>query len=117
MAQVTLYGLKNCDTCRRALADLERAGHDVVVTDIHTAPDLADKVPQWLAAVGSEKLVNRRSTTWRNLSEAQRRDADGKRAADLLVANPTLVKRPVIEAAGAVHAGWSKDARTAFGAG
>ena len=105
MTTLTLYGLKNCDTCKKALKALEAAGKSVAFVDIRTEADLAAKVPVWLEAAGADLLVNRRSTTWRNLDETARAGEPGA----LLIANPTLVKRPVIEAGHAVHVGWSKE--------
>jgi len=64
---------------------------------------LAAKVPVWLSAAGAKLLVNTRSTTWRGLSETER--ASDPEA--LLIANPTLIKRPVIETATRVHVGWT----------
>lgn len=107
---LTLYGLKNCDTCKKAIKALEGAGQVVTFVDIRAEADLQTKVPVWLASVGSELLVNRRSTTWRTLSE----DARASDPEALLVANPTLIKRPVMEAGQAVHVGWSKDVQAAL---
>lgn len=107
---VTLYGLKNCDTCKKALKALEGAGKQVTFIDIRADADLAALVPAWLAKAGADRLINRRSTTWRNLSESDR-------AADpqsLLTSNPTLIKRPVIEADSQVFVGWGKDEQTAL---
>ncbi len=105
-----LYGLKNCDTCKKALKALEAAGKNVSFVDIRAEADLPALVPGWLEAAGSDLLINRRSTTWRTLSEDER-------AADpvaLLTANATLIKRPVIEADGSLYVGWSKDAQAAL---
>ena len=101
---VTLYGLKNCDTCKKALKAFEAVGTAVTFVDIRAEADLAERVPVWLDAAGADLLVNRRSTTWRNLSDAERETDPGA----LLVANPTLVKRPVIQAGSNVYVGWSK---------
>lgn len=109
---VTLYGLKNCDTCKKAMKALEAAGVGVSFVDIRAEADLQALVPVWLKAAGADLLVNRRSTTWRTLSDAQReRDPEA-----LLIANPTLIKRPVIDAKAAVHVGWSKATQSALGA-
>ncbi|MEM9179983.1 MAG: ArsC/Spx/MgsR family protein [Pseudomonadota bacterium] len=107
---LTLYGLKNCDTCKKALKALESAGKSVTFVDIRAEADLAQLVPAWLAQAGDERLVNRRSTTWRTLSEAER--ASDPQA--LLMAHPTLIKRPVIETNGQVFVGWGKDEQSAL---
>ena len=64
-----IYGLKNCDTCKKAVKSLRAAGvaHDFI--DIRAEADLADRVPVWLAAVGGKALINTRSTTWRGLAK------------------------------------------------
>ena len=105
MTQITLYGLKNCDTCKKALKSLETAGIAAKFVDIRNEANLSEKVPSWLNAVSADLLINRRSTTWRNLDESQRADTPKT----LLIANPTLIKRPVIETDNTVHVGWSKD--------
>ena len=110
MSSPTLYGLKNCDTCKKALKALEAAGTPARFIDIRAEADLGVKVPYWLGVVGSEPLINRRSTTWRNLDEAARAGAPEA----LLTENPTLIKRPVIEVGKTVHIGWAKDVQAAF---
>ena len=107
MSALTLYGLKNCDTCKKALKALAGAGRDVTFVDIRADADLEAKLPVWLAGLGAEALVNKRSTTWRGLDEAARAQADGDGAVALLAAHPTLIKRPVIEAGDALHVGWT----------
>ena len=107
---LTLYGLKNCDTCKKALKALEAAGKPVTFVDIRAEADLPSLLPGWLEAAGSDLLINRRSTTWRGLSDEER----ARDPLALLTENPTLVKRPVIELAGAVHVGWTKDVQAAL---
>lgn len=114
MANLTLYGLKNCDTCKKAVNALDKDGHDVELVDIRADTDLAAKVPLWLKAVGPDTLVNKRSTTWRGLTEADKAAVEQGKAADLLIANPTLIKRPVIEAGPEVYVGWTADVQAVF---
>jgi len=110
-----LYGLKNCDTCKKVMKALDAAGQDYAFIDIRAEADVAALAPQWLKQVDSAKLINTRSTTWRQLDDATRALAETDPAA-LLAANPTLVKRPVIETGGQVFAGWTKDVQAALGA-
>ena len=98
-----LYGLKNCDTCKKAMKALDAGGVAFDFVDIRADADLASLVPEWLKETGAEKLINRRSTTWRSLSEGDRE----RQPADLLIANPTLVKRPVIARGADVFLGWT----------
>ena len=100
-----LYGLKNCDTCKKALKALEEAGKRVTFVDIRDEADLPVKVPTWLSEAGADKLVNRRSTTWRGLSD---KDKEGD-PLPLLIEHPTLIKRPVIERGKSLFVGWGKD--------
>lgn len=110
---ITLYGLKNCDTCKKAIKALEGAGKSVSFVDIRADADLLAKLPGWLDAVGAEALTNTRSTTWRGLDEAHRARAKSD-PLGLLSENPTLIKRPVIEAEGAVHVGWTRPVQEAL---
>lgn len=111
---ITLYGLKNCDSCRNALAFLKAQGlehrfHDLRADGLNEA-DLDD----WLARLGWQQLVNRRSTTWRGLPEAAKSGLDGPGARELLLAHPTLVKRPVIRLDGSLIVGFAAPQRAAL---
>lgn len=106
-----LYGLKACDTCRKAVKALQAAGQDVTLTDIRAEPLEDAALDRFLSAFG-EDLVNRRSTTWRGLSEEERATPPH----ELLKSHPALMKRPVIEDdAGALHLGWGKPVQAALG--
>lgn len=100
---VTLYGLRNCDSCRKALRWLEAEHVDHRFHDLRADGLERAMVERWLASPLAARLVNRRSTTWRQLSDAQRA-ADGAALVELLLAHPTLVKRPVFERGGEVLA-------------
>lgn len=118
MSELQLYGLRNCDACKTALTALESAGHTVKFVDIRLDADLAAQVPKWLAASGAAALVNKRSTTWRGLSETDKVTGEGhdiEAIAALLVAHPTLIKRPVIERGAAVLIGWGAKVRAELG--
>lgn len=93
---IHVYGIKACDTCRKALKWLEAQGRAHQWQDIRDQPLDSATVARWLAAIGSEALVNRRSTTWRQLDGAEREQAmDPEQSVELLLAHPTLIKRPV----------------------
>lgn len=102
-----LYGLKNCDTCRKALKHLENAEF-VDVRDPGVPRDLLMTALQQFG----EKVINTRSTTWRGLTEDQR----AAPPLDLLTAHPALMKRPLIVDGDTLYLGWSKDVQAAFGA-
>lgn len=116
MTEMTLYGLKTCDTCRKARNALDNAGHDVDFVDLREMKRLDEKIPVWIDAVGAERVLNTRSTTWRGLTETEQamtRSRTGLEA--LLLAHPALIKRPVVEAQGKVHVGWNEEVRSALG--
>lgn len=95
----TLYGLKNCDSCRKAIAFLKAGGWPYRFHDLRDDGLPADVLTDWIDQVGWEPLLNRRSTTWRGLPEAEKKDLDAEKAVRLMLAAPTLVKRPVIRLA------------------
>lgn len=109
---ITLYGLKNCDTCKLALKEIIAAGLEHRFVDIRSEADLMALVPVWVKLAGAKALLNTRSTTWRGLSIQDRKLADAEPAA-LLIANPTLVKRPVIVIGSKLYVGWTPAVREA----
>ena len=98
---IRLWGLMSCDTCRKALKALQAAGKTAEIADIREGLDRA-RLACWIEGAGAEALINRRSATWRGLSDAER----GAPPEALLFAHPTLVKRPVIEHDGRILVGW-----------
>ena len=108
------YGLKNCDTCKKAQKALVDAGLSFEVVDVRADGVPADALASWVATLGADALVNRRSSTWRRLGDAEKASAEGQGAVDLMLANPTLMKRPVIVTDGALHVGWTKDVQAAL---
>jgi arsenate reductase len=103
---ITLYGLRNCDTCKKALTALLEADISYRFVDIRAEADLPARVPVWLKNAGAKALINTRSTTWRGLPMEDRERAEAE-PARLLIENPTLIKRPVIETGGEVFVGWN----------
>lgn len=102
-----LYGLKTCDTCRKALKSLDGA-HFVDVR----ADGVPDQILNAALAEFGDALVNTRSTTWRGLSETER-TAD---RVDLLKAHPTLMKRPlIVKDDGSMQLGWTEATQKALG--
>ena len=100
---ITLYGIRQCDTCRKALKWFEARGEDVTFHDLRQDGLPREALERWLASANADRLVNRRSTTWRGLGEAERGKADTQ-PLELLEGHPTLVKRPVVERDGEVLA-------------
>lgn len=96
------FGLKTCDSCRKALAQIRSAGQDPQVIDVRADGITAVDLAAIIAACG-DAAINRASTTWRGLSAAERL----RPAEELLVAYPTLLKRPAIDMAGVWTLGWT----------
>lgn len=101
-----LYGLKTCDTCRKALKSLPDAEFVDVRADGVPAAVLEAALGQFGAA-----LLNTRSTTWRGLSESERARAP----LELLADHPTLMKRPLIAVGDTLYLGWTAEVRSALG--
>lgn len=109
---LTFYGLKSCDSCRAALKALAGAGIEVDVKDVRVDGVPEEVLRQALEQHGEDRVVNRRSTTWRGLDEATR----AQDSVTLLAANPSLMKRPLILVGdGSSSIGWDAAARTALG--
>jgi len=106
---ITLYGLKTCDTCKKARKALEAAGHDITYIDVRSDGVPADKLAAFQGLFG-DALTNTRSTTWRGLDAAAR----ARPALELMAENPTLMKRPVIETETETYLGWGKDVQAQF---
>ncbi|MEM7377270.1 MAG: arsenate reductase [Pseudomonadota bacterium] len=110
---ITLYGIRNCDTVKKARAFLDAAGVAYTFHDFKKAGLSADVVERWLDEVPLERLVNRRGTTWRALSDAQRDALSADTAPALCAANPSLVKRPVVQWGPRTTVGFDADSWTA----
>jgi len=108
-ADVTLYGIANCDTVRRARRELGAAGVEHHFHDFRKNGLDPSTLDRWIAALGWEALLNRRGTTWRRLPPERREPLDAKRARELMLEEPTLIRRPVIEMDGEIHVGWAAD--------
>ena len=100
------YGLKTCDTCRKAQKELRAADIEFEVIDVRADGVSADKLKDWTSKVDWKKLLNTRSTTWRNLDASDKAGVDAAKAITLMAKHPTLIKRPVIEMGGEVTVGW-----------
>jgi arsenate reductase len=101
----TIYGIKTCDTCRKAIKSLDATLHDVRVDRLSVA-----QLERFYAAFG-DALVNTKSTTWRGLDETER----AREPIALLTDHPTLMKRPVVDLEGKLYLGWGKDVQAALG--
>ena len=107
---IQVYGIPNCDTVKKARGWLEACGLAYAFHDYKKEGADPAKLAAWSDAVGWEALLNRRGTTFRGLSEADKADIDRPKALRLMGANPSLIKRPVIEHAGGVLVGFDAGA-------
>jgi arsenate reductase len=106
-SMVILYGIKNCDTVRKARRWLEDHRVDYRFHDLRSDA-LDDKLlDAWIEDLGWEHLLNRRGTTWRKLPVEAREPLDGARARKLMLAYPAIIKRPLLEIDTARHLGFS----------
>jgi Spx/MgsR family transcriptional regulator len=93
----TLYGIKNCDTVKAARQWLETHRIEYRFHDFRVEGLTLAQAQCWLDEIGADTLINKRGTTWRQLDTRTRDSINDKTAAALLVANPTLIKRPVLD--------------------
>ena len=105
---LTVYGIKSCDTCRRARKYL--AEHDMEFSFHDVREDGLDiqMLERWADRVDWEKLLNRKSLTWRKIPEVDRTDITKERAFSLMIEQPTLLKRPVLESPRFIAVGFSE---------
>ncbi|MFO1273354.1 MAG: ArsC family reductase [Rubrivivax sp.] len=97
MAGITLHGIPNCDTVKRARAWLAAQGVDYDFHDFKKN-GVPDSLPEWIDKLGWETLLNRKGTTWRKLDDAQREAVhDAASARALMLAQPSVIKRPVLQ--------------------
>ena len=94
---LTLYGIKNCDTVKKARRWLEDHGVEYQFHDFRQDGLDKNQLTSWVETLGWETVVNKRSTTWRNLSDKDKDISNNSQAISLLLANPTLIKRPITE--------------------
>lgn len=112
---MNLYGLKTCDTCRKARKALDAAGIGYTYTDVRSDGVSKDVLHHMITKAGRDAIVNTRSTTWRGLDADQRKLVENDAgASSLLRDHPTLMKRPIIVLGEAVHVGWTKEVQTAL---
>jgi arsenate reductase (glutaredoxin) len=97
---VTIYGIKNCETMKKARAWLDKRGVDYAFHDYKTAGIERDRLQGWCKKVGWETLLNRAGMTFRKLPDKDKKALDAKKAMALMLAQPSMIKRPVIELRG-----------------
>jgi len=105
-----LYGIPNCDTVKKARTWLLENGHDFAFHDFKKQGLTRELVAGWLEQLDWETLVNRKGTTWRNLPDERKAQITDKDSAlELMLENPSVIKRPVLQGVGPVSVGFSPD--------
>ena len=108
-ALVTVYGIKNCDTIKKARNWLSDNGIDYRFHDFRADGIDAATIEQWIAQAGWETVLNRRGTTWRKLGTSIQEATNSDNVAALLVEHPAMIKRPVLDVEGVINIGFKAD--------
>ena len=106
---ITVFGIPNCDTVKKARAWLDERGVGYVFHDYKKAGIDAATLNRWADSAGWEPLLNRAGTTFKKLDEADKVDIERAKAIALMLANPSMIKRPVVERSGALLIGFKPD--------
>ena len=113
---VTVFGIQNCDTVKKARVWLEARGIGYTFHDYKKAGADAAQIARWCEAAGWDKVLNRAGTTFKKLPDADKADLDQAKAVAVMAANPSCIKRPIVEHPGGLLVGF-KDAEWAAALG
>lgn len=105
---LTLYGIPNCDTVKKARTWLDGRGLVYTFHDFKKAGADADKLAAWCNAAGWDKVLNRAGTTFKKLPDADKADLDQAKAVAVMAANPSCIKRPIVEHPGGILVGFKE---------
>lgn len=106
MTEATLYGIRNCDTVKKARAFLDGRGVEYRFHDYKAAGIDVARLDRWCKELGWEALLNRAGTTFRKLADSQKNNLDRDKAMALMTAHPSVIKRPVLELRGRLIVGF-----------
>lgn len=104
-----IYGIPTCDSIRKARKWFDANNIEYSFSDVRQQCPSRAQIASWIEAVGPKALINKRSTTWKNMNDAARHDVEQGDTLAVLLANPTLIKRPVLEYQGDIAVGFSAD--------
>ena len=107
--RVTIYGIKNCDTMKKARAWLDARGVAYAFHDYKTQGIGRGQLEAWARAVGWEALLNRAGTTFRKLPDKDKAGLDETKAIALMIAQPSMIKRPVLDVGGKLLVGFNSE--------
>lgn len=105
----TIYGIKNCDTMKKARAWLDKKGVTYGFHDYKASGIDRSRLEAWAAQLGWEALINRSGTTFRKLSDKDKEGLDESKAIALMLAQPSMIRRPVLDADGKLIVGFKPD--------
>src|SRR3954470_19990596 len=106
---ITIYGIKNCDTMKKARVWLDGHGVAYDFHDYKTAGISKEKLKHWVDQLGWEALLNRAGTTFRKLPDADKQGLNERRALALMLAQPSMIRRPVLETGGKLLVGFKPE--------
>ncbi|PWR23972.1 ArsC family reductase [Zavarzinia compransoris] len=106
---ITMYGIRNCDTIKKARLFIEARGLDYRFHDYKAEGIAPAQLNAWCDALGFETLLNRAGTTFRKLPEAERAGIDRAKAVALMLAQPSMIKRPVLDLGGRLLVGFKPE--------
>lgn len=106
---ITLYGIKNCDTMKKARAWLDKRGVEYAFHDYKAEGVSKSDLEKWSKAVGWEILLNRAGTTFRKLPDKEKENVTEKKALALMLAQPSMIKRPVLDVGGKLTVGFKPE--------
>ena len=106
---ITVYGIKNCDSVKKARKWLQEHNIEHRFHDVRTEGIETETIQNWIDQVGWQVVLNKRGTSWRNLDSHQQQNVTESNLASLLQSNPTLIKRPVLNVDGIISIGFSPD--------
>jgi len=106
---VMVYGIANCDTVKKARTWLDGKGVAYTFHDYKKQGTDPSRIARWIERAGWEKVLNRAGTTFKKLPESDKQDLDAAKAVTVLAANPSAIKRPIVEHAGGLLVGFKPD--------
>jgi Spx/MgsR family transcriptional regulator len=108
MAKPVVYGIPNCDTVRKARKWLDANGIDYTFHDFRKHGLDEQQLKRWVRELGWEALLNRRGMMWRKLPDSKKQDLDANKAIAIMLAEPAIIKRPVLDTGKQRHVGFSE---------
>ena len=106
---ITVYGIKNCDSMKKAFAWLEAQGIEYTFVDYKKAGVAENHLTDWINRAGWETLLNTRGLMWKKLTDEERADVDGAKARRLMIQYPSMIKRPVLDTGKKLLVGFNAD--------